>query len=418
METGGLLDNCNRNMINILLALMHSRRRRSTNKRIVRKIFHEKFHVLRMGVPSGDVEFIHLREILSEFGDLIDCLTLWDYDEDGCSGDEALGVFGEFCEKTLKKLVIRNLFIENFVDIPWTFPLIECIELIEIDVYRIFSQNHLSLPSQLKELKIINCSLKKQPSSGDEKYAYFFEKQFLDFLKLNNRIELLSIRNSPQFGIWIFEHVKQLENLKSFEYTNTIRYDTFANGLIPLCTIETLKVLTLNCNDIDVYDLLTRMCSNGVNLESINLQNVQVNRKTMKLFKNMTQLNELVFHNMRLSDGLCINKFVKMLPSYIQKLSIKSKLLWRSYRLMRLLFATDFLMRMTNLQELKICCSNRFKVDNVLCDIISNTIKSRPNKTFLKITIYNKNNEGQNLFVNAHKYALFEIVVEPIENFV
>lgn len=335
MESGmtsnsSLLDCCNRNMIDTLLFLMSSRR--STNnisncrERIIRKIFHQRFKALGMGVPSCDEEIIYLREILSKFGDLIDCLTLSDYDEDGCSGDEALEVFGEFCEMTLKRLIIRNLFIENFVDIQWIFPLIESIELIEIDVYHIFSHNNLRLPSQLKELKIIDCPFKEP---DDEKYAFFFEKLLSDFLKLNNGIEILSIKNSPQFGIRTFEHVKQLKNLKSFEYTNTTTTtlvhdggNAFANGLIPLCTIKALKMLTLNCNNMDVNDLLARMLGNGVDLESMNLQNVCVNRNTIKLLKKMTQLNELVFHNMQIT-GSCIHKFIKMLPSHVKKISIK-----------------------------------------------------------------------------------------------
>lgn len=426
METGialnsssSLLNSCNRNMIEFLLSLVNSRC--PSNQRIALKSFHRKFKVLKMGVPSGDQECVYLKEILSKFGNLINCLTLYDYNEDGCSGDETLKVFGEFCEMTLKKISMHNLYIECFVDIQWIFPLIESIELFEIDnMYRIISHNCLKLQSHLKELKILNCSFKEhvQLLPGDEKYANFFEKSLSDFFKLNNHLETLSIKNSPHFGMWIFETVvKQLKHLKTFEYTNTnlIYADNSDDAYLimrPLGAIKTLKSLILDCNNMDIYDLLTQFLSNNVSLELLNLQNLSINWNTMKVLKNnMTQLNELVLYNMQLTNGLCINEFVKMLPLHVKKLSIKPKELVNN-QFLKLLLVDKFLNRMINLQELKFCCADdKFAIDPIFCETISNLLKNRP---FLKINIFNKD---QKFIINVCG-ALFEIVMEPIENFV
>lgn len=63
---------------------------------------------------------------------------------------------------TMKKLVICNLFIEcSTIDIQAIFPRLENLEIVEMDVLRIFGNKFPGPPSQLSELKIIDCLCEK-----------------------------------------------------------------------------------------------------------------------------------------------------------------------------------------------------------------------------------------------------------------
>lgn len=83
-------------------------------------------------------------------------------------------------------------------------------------------------------------------------------------VRLNDKIEILTIQNSPPFGFQIFEKVKVLDNLSSLNYSNYIIIRdkvTFENALMHaiMYSIKSLKDSTLNCNNFSVSNSLTQM---------------------------------------------------------------------------------------------------------------------------------------------------------------